>query len=480
MLQSSAVRRPSEVKRLTDLLSSKDQELSICCISGPGGVGKTYLLEHVLNSMSPNELGYLTLKVDGSNSQKRGEFFGLIADQMAKRSLGAPAKSSRDYFPHTRRVAQYHRNLVNAVEQHLKKESVDSETKRVIISLLKFGHLCNEFSPIHPGKPVISVLTDEKYAGPVIDQASKVLDALGESKIRLPEPLREIFGLTFNDRIRTDLYALTAEAFAKDAKVALNSKSRPKLSLTQYPIRDLNRLLLIIDDYEALNSVIGDFLIGSLIPRLEEADFQVVIVICCRDDLTSTNPSWSQHLSSKLKADIRLKPFDKESAFALMVESGVPSNLKESIFADTTGFPFLLTLAIEEIMTAEGKSALFLSKFYDRTTRWMSARQKEWFKRVCFLDQVDEDTLSLLFEDELVPDVQDWFEKESSIRDPDSPRFCVRPLIRHKTLAYLEIRTPRMHKEMIEAAQGKAGSNFKRLPPWVAGSGPEGPSHRND
>src|SRR6056297_2891727 len=98
MEESDRSRRPSEVKRLGHLLTRDDSDLAICAISGPGGVGKTYLLEHVLTAHSPAELGYLHLRVDGSNPDPRGDFFGLIADQLAARSLPPPAITSRDYF----------------------------------------------------------------------------------------------------------------------------------------------------------------------------------------------------------------------------------------------------------------------------------------------------------------------------------------------------------------------------------------------
>ncbi|CAA9277616.1 MAG: hypothetical protein AVDCRST_MAG93-2983, partial [uncultured Chloroflexia bacterium] len=40
-------RRASEITRLSRLLHASDDGLSICSISGPGGVGKTYLVKQV-------------------------------------------------------------------------------------------------------------------------------------------------------------------------------------------------------------------------------------------------------------------------------------------------------------------------------------------------------------------------------------------------------------------------------------------------
>ena len=118
-------------------------------------------------------------------------------------------------------------------------------------------------------------------------------------------------------------------------------------------------------------------------------------------------------------------------------------------------FPFLLSLAIEEAV-ADGESALFLKKFFDRTTRWMTDQERDWFTRICYLNDVNEDTLRLLFDDERVPKIQDWFEGEASIRDPAATTFKVRPLIKDKVQRYLEVRSPSRHRTMTEAAS-KAG-----------------------
>jgi hypothetical protein len=207
---------------------------------------------------------------------------------------------------------------------------------------------------------------------------------------------------------------------------------------------------LVIDDYEDNCQVLGDFLVSALVPRLADAGFQVTMVICCRDDLVSTNSSWSQHVQKWMKEDLRLKPFDKATAVELMTAAGVPAERHEALFDATKGFPFLLTLAIEEATTVEGQSALFAKKFFERTTRWMNEDQREWFKRICYLEHVDEDTLARVVPKAQVREVQDWFENEASIRDPDTARFAVRPLIRLKTLEYLEVRSPTWHREMKE------------------------------
>lgn len=84
----------------------------------------------------------------------------------------------------------------------------------------------------------------------------------------------------------------------------------------------------------------------------------------------------------------------------------------------------------------------------------MTPRELEWFVRVCYLDRVNEDTLAPLFPGEDVRRIQDWFEREPSIRDPSASFFRVRPLIRDKVIRYQEVRAPSRHKELVRIASG--------------------------
>ena len=123
------------------------------------------------------------------------------------------------------------------------------------------------------------------------------------------------------------------------------------------------------------------------------------------------------------------------------------------MFELTQGFPFLLGLLIDGLGEEGASSALFLRKFFDRTTRWMSSEEREWLIRVCYLDAVNLDSLATVFPVAEVEKVQSWFEREASIRDPAATRFQVRPLIREKVLRYQELRAPSRHLELREKAR---------------------------
>lgn len=452
----AGIHRQSEVSRLAALLEGTSSGLTIGAVSGPGGVGKSYLVDHVLSQAELSKLGYVRLSVDGSNPQLRGDFFGLVEGQLARRSLAPPAKAGRDYFPELRRIAAIHRDLLEQAAGELTERGAPEATKQAALALLRAARFLNDHLPRtreYLDVASFGLVPEQVAAGmdAAWDTVAK-LDALRELS-GLPGPIRDLLGISRKNRVKRDLFNVTAEALLTDLSAALRHWQRSDaLKLTHPPIPGATRLLLIFDDYEVLAPVLGDFLVGSLVPRLAEAGFPTLMLVCGRDDLEATHTGWAQHGKKHLAEQIRLAPFARDEAMALLAEGGVAEARRAPIFELTQGFPFLLTLAIEEAGFEGAGSALFLRKFFDRTSRWMTAREQEWFARVCYLDVINEDTLARLFPAEDVRRIQDWFEREASIRDPAAEHFRVRPLIREKVLRYLELRSPSRHRELSERA----------------------------
>jgi hypothetical protein len=454
-------RRTSEVTRISRLLHACDDGLSICSISGPGGVGKTYLVEQVLSSERPRELGYIQLSANASNPQTRGDFFGLVEGELTRSHLPYPAQPNRDYFLRTRKVAAAHRELIERATAELDaKEGAPEEVKKVVVGLLWAGQVLNKTMPKSRGRLgtarlSLGLLLEEHNTPENLDKAwdmARALNPVRESP-RLPGPIGSLLGQNLRNRIRRDLFNITAEALLSDLAFVIdageNRRRRGRLKE-----KKPTRLLVWLDDYETLAPLLGDFLVGSLIPRLADAPFPTLLIVGSRDDLEATHPGWGQHANRWLREQIRLAPFGEEMAFSLLAEAGLAEERWAQIYEATRGFPFLLTLAIEEATAPDADSALFAKKFFDRTTRWMTPKEREWFGAVCYLDTINEDTLRVLFPEEEVPLVQDWFEREASIRDPAAPSFRMRPLVREKALRYLETRSPSRHHEMLRKAKG--------------------------
>jgi hypothetical protein len=447
----------SEVTALTAVIARPPTQVSIVGVSGPGGVGKSFFIDDAMAAADPEALGYLRLRVDGSNRASVGDFFALL-DQLMPRSLEAPARPEADYFPQVRRVAAAHRALLDEVAEEL--GSARDDVKKVAVALLRAGHRLNETVPKTRGYlDVRAIGLSETSVSATLDAAWDLLETLAplRQSTRLPGPLRDLLGVTFQNRVRGDLYGVTADAMLTDLSAALRGYRKDDWHrITHDPIGPrTNDLLMVVDDFEALAPTLEEFLVGALIPRLARAPFKTVLVIAGRDDLDAMSPSWAQHCQRYVAAQVRLAPFDRETALAMLERAEVALERREALYEATQGFPYLLSLVLDEAGREGADSALFLKKFHDRTTRWMSPTEQGWFVRVCYLDVVNEDTLARLFPEELVPQVQDWFEREPSIRDPAAEAFRVRPLIRDKVLRYQALRSPQKHRELVARAAGE-------------------------
>jgi hypothetical protein len=448
------IHRGSEVTRLTRAIEQAPKGLSIVGLSGLGGVGKTFLLSHVLETIAPEKNGYLVLVGDAANPDTRGDFFGIVEGQLFRRNLAPPADRAKDYFPHLRDLAEAHRQIVAEALGEMTKTGAPENVKRAATVLLRAGRILNQTVSKSTAALEALGITDD-----VVEQSLDVawdlvrnLRGLRDATL-LPGPLRDLLGVTRRNRIKRDLYAVTAAEVRTDLAAALvGYETKDSRRATHGRIVGVDKLILVIDDYEATHGLLGDFLIGALVPELAGAPFKTVLIVVGRDDLETTHPGWAQHCRRYLREQIRLAPFDMESAHAMFAAASIPRERWAALFEATQGYPFLISLAVEEAVLSVDDSVVFLRRFYDRTTRWMTDREREWFTRICYLDRVDEDTLSRMFPDQSTVKIQDWFEREPSVRDPAAPYFRVRPMIREKMLRYLEVRSPTRHRELTARA----------------------------
>lgn len=419
--------RASELTRLKELIERPKKGLSICSVSGPGGIGKSHLMNEVLASSADALKGFLVLRVDGSNRQSIDDFAALVG-QLFSPSL-EQGEAGRDYFPRTRNVLARFIRQREELEERIGRSSLSAESKHLTSALVKMGHW--GVSKQIRGLPRLNQLE---------------ADAVGELFAVGSSWLAQKLTRSSTLRLRHELHAMTAEAIVGDLREAL---VRGRLLRRNLATSDgLTKLLIWIDDYEALSPVLEDFLLGALVPALAACEFDVVMWISGRDDLEDGNGDWSRQHKRHLEPRVRLRAFDEATTRAMLKQLNVDDAKAEQLFEATRGYPLLLQLLVEELTDGETGSALAARKFFERTTRWMTADEVEWFTRVCYLDRVNEDTLGRLFPKEQVPAIQSWFEKEPSIRDPNAAEFVVRPLIREKVLRYQELRSPTQHREL--------------------------------
>ena len=257
-----------------------------------------------------------------------------------------------------------------------------------------------------------------------------------------------------SDALVSDLAAVLAGYQSKDWFKPAHAK-----------IKGIDRLLLILDDYEALQDSLGEFLVGHFLPSLRMANFQSVVVVMGRDQLGATHPGWDQHFKPNLLPQIGLAQLSRSEMDQLIDLYGKTTpEEKERAWRDTQGYPLYLQLWIEEA-AAGGRTAVMLQRFYDRTTRWMSDRQKDWLRHALFLDEVNVRTMqAMIGDEEQGAEAFNWFQREGSVRDTSTSAFRVHEYLRSRLIDYLRVCDPARHEQLQQngrlATKGQANQSL--------------------
>ena len=426
--------RLNERDLLLSSLKSPDEGLEIIGVSGYGGVGKTYLVRHVLEELEPEKSGSLVIWVDGGAKDLNGDFMRLVNESLAPLQLkGVPDSSGHDFFPRTRKLKKAHdiqvERVIRKIEKTLeqRKQEASAQTEKIVGMLLKLGVIFN--TPVQPFALALAAMATDKLAG---EAAALIVEAADEPS-RLPGILQDWFGITYDRKIRTQLFNLTAEELTGDLTAILSGYGKKDiLKLTHNKLQGFDRLLLVIDDFEIINQTILPFLLNSFLPSLKSAAFSSKVLIIGRDNLEFVDPGFSKDFGRNLTPSIRLEPFPPDEAVQFLLDADYSKTEAQELVRQFEGYPFLLVSLAE----MKDRSALFYQHFFERTTRWMTDDEKRWFLSLCYLDVVNETSIAGMIEGAELRTICDWFAHEASIRDNKASHFVVNPFIRKMVLQH--------------------------------------------
>jgi len=454
------VGRHEAVGRLRAVLkgqTSADGRLIIQSVEGPGGIGKTFLFDYVVMNTDLTDQNYLKFKIDGNDPS------AISLVRLVSRMVdNADAEEIRNhpagyYFPTVAQVIKTIETIKSeAIAEFQKRNPSDQEGQSAISRFLELafeaGKRVNDIVPLT--RQYVNVQDLEKKRKS-LEEIIPIMQSLREEtpgfferlgfggSTALRNSIKENACRPLTDALRSDLSAILAGYRPQDLSKATHRK-----------ISGIDRLLLVIDDYEKLQEPFSDFLVRSFLPALMSATFQTVVVILGRDQLEATHPGWDQHLKSALLKRIDLHPLSRNEMDELVESYGVrDQNEKERAWRDTQGYPFYVQLWIEEIESG-GRSAVMLKRFYDRTTRWMSDQEKSWLHLTLFLNEVNKRSLRGMLDDDGEDEAAfRWFEREGSVRDTVGNVFRAREYLRSRLVDYLRISDPDKYEELERKGQ---------------------------
>src|ERR1017187_3531310 len=106
--------------------STEPRRLHVCSVCGPGGVGKTCLVNHTLDAMVLASGHFLVLKIAGGDHPASRDLFAWMERMIASATeLRARAPKA---FERTRQLLDYQRELARRLTDDLRKRNLDDST----------------------------------------------------------------------------------------------------------------------------------------------------------------------------------------------------------------------------------------------------------------------------------------------------------------------------------------------------------------
>jgi hypothetical protein len=424
-----------------------NQSVRIISVSGPGGVGKSYMLDHVLSNLDLSQLCYLSLRADGNTSST------TLADIIVRDLIAmTPPSIAGDprYFRITRKGWGHLQWMDAGARAELEANAKDDDPLAKMIGMIYSSAVgILEIVPNKKTKKVSRVV--KKIRGSDVEK----LVAQVRSARAYREEKGSLFGLLpvrhaarERNLLRKDLSGRMAEYLTIDLAAILSGyRQEDYKRLLPSKVSGLDRCLLILDDYETLGPTLDDFLRNDFLPRLRKANFETLLIVLGRDSLRDVSFAWEQYFGKEIILDVRLSPLSTEDSKNYLKSLGIVEDaVRERIIRDSLGLPFLLA-AEADCELQGGSSALSLQQFIDRTTRWMTQEQRSWAVALSFLEEVNTDTVKCILPESDPAEVVQWFKQESSIRSPDAKKWKMLPLIRSRIQASVKNDSPRLYYE---------------------------------
>lgn len=456
--------RVDHVESLRNLLLTDRPKngLIIQSIEGPGGIGKSTLLDYSLSRMDLSPQNFLTLRLNGGDLAHGGVFPAIEKMINSARSSNNDKTFIVKYFNNTNKVLKTYEKLkAELIDEIVKIEDVDADVdllNRILDGAFSTGKTINDLF-IFTKKYIDFYVIEKRRAS--IEQAFFALKTLSKE---MPGVLQKlgVFDeeLNIKNSLKENALKTLSDAFFDDLRnILVGCEKKNPLKLSNGKVTGVDRLLLIIDDYEKTQREVGDFLVGYLLGQLKRADFESTLIVLGRDDIRNTHVGWDQHFSGNLLKAIRLTPLNREEMDLLVDSMGnFSEEEKDRAWDDTSGYPFLVNLWADEAENG-GRTATSLKRFYDRTTRWMSEEEKKWLGYAIYMEDVNLSKFQyVLKNEEEGRRAWKWFESEGSVRDTRSPKFKVNQYLRSRLIEYLELTDPRGTEALKEVAQMAANA----------------------
>jgi len=390
---------------LLDHLSNLSQRVRIISVFGKSGVGKSYLVDHVLNRFRDQTTNDLILRI----------YYSKNTYSLASIFTGQLLNNARSNFIGFSNL-QKSRKVIENIDEEFVSKSVRSKDRNSELKnrLFKEARVVGikgflEFIKTKSGMKSIDIPEED------------IRDLLKN----LPKDSHNALDRIFNTkkyRIDNNLEREVGTDLINDLK----AMRKHNLFKRKY----IRSLIFIIDDYEALQPFVESILLSNLIGPLKNQDFNSLFIFIGREEL-DWNTYWRVYEECRTPS-IELKAFSDKEARGYLKQKGIKKlqDIKR-IINKSHNLPLLLEILSDAVLN--NTEAKWVEDYFERITAHMDDQQKEWLKKFSFLDtRVDQDTISVMVgnnKDE-AKKAFEWFIKEGTAYINTSEGWEVDPIVR--------------------------------------------------
>lgn len=452
------VGRKNTAKYLESVLrgdtKSKFGALTVLSIEGPGGVGKTSFFEHVRDGLNLDFRKFLVMRIGGNGDSRKSVLHAIRTLIESAHNKELPQKPAGFYFPTlTAALGEYEQILREAQEEYAKSATEGDTAAEMVMSAIDV--LVGLGKPINKLIPKTQDFLDLEELGKHregIGNALKKLSTLQTSETGWLEKLGWDSAATLRNALKNNPLQVFGQCMVSDLTAILSGYEGQDFFRPKIPkIECVDRLLLVVDDYEVVKSSLERLFVDHLFIALKNAKFETTAVIVGRDCLADTaNGDWDRQLGGVLLDPVSLFALTREEMKDLANLHGIHDDSEQlRAWNDTEGYPFFVQLWLEENQSG-GRGAMLLKRAYDRTTKWMDEEQRRWLAYSLVIKPVDKRQFKLVLRDEAEAErAFAWFVGDASIRDPKGETFRVREYLRSRLLDYIKLSDPDFYGKLI-------------------------------
>ena len=458
-------------EKIRSRLEDSSHKFLITSIGGSGGIGKTYLLDKLLEDISFDDNGYLVIFPE---TNKKDSFEKYITEGLVS-SVNAVLPITKGYFNETSKFikelteaeAKRKKELLRLAKQSKILNKIDEDIIDNILDLIiPMGNRILEFAKLS------HILGKKGLKQEEVEAFAKLIKNLRKKGVRNPLDGRipDLFGKrTLKHNILNNFNESACNAMVNDISYILKDaeglKEKFKLKGGRgKEAKKLKNLVLVIDDYEFYQEKLNNYFISYFIPAIRRKPFKTHIILVGRDLILDTSAEWDKF--AKNIEQFEITTFDKDSCIEYLNNVNIfDETAIDRLINDTEGYPYMLYLEATAYKDGGDIGAHKKKLFYDRITKWMDDNEKEWFESLCFLDVINADTVSKMLPNDDASHVFKWFTNQASIRDSKSTQYRVKPFLKSKTIDYLQNISPENYNELRELANriNFPDSNIKQL-----------------